>query len=169
MRRSDLARVARGRAGAPLRWGYTAVSEVEILWATGLGWVRGRLRGQTSRSVPGLTVIAKTFERPANAHRMVSSIRRVFDGPIVVADDSRAPQAFDDPGVALGSVSDVHPARLNTAKVAATPDARCNNARRSKPVRRAAASTRATISAATARSFAVGGRGTNSPFDASAG
>ncbi len=101
MRRSDLARVARGRAGAPLRWGYTAVSEVEILWATGLGWVRGRLRGQTSRSVPGLTVIAKTFERPANAHRMVSSIRRVFDGPIVVADDSRAPQAFDDPGVAL--------------------------------------------------------------------
>lgn len=93
--RAELARVARGRLGAPLRWGYRAASEIEIAGATALA----RLHGSGSRSVPDLTVIAKTFERPANARRMISTLRRVFDGPIFVADDSRAPQEFDDPAV----------------------------------------------------------------------
>ncbi|MDO5737283.1 MAG: glycosyltransferase [Propionibacteriaceae bacterium] len=30
---------------------------------------------------------------------MLGSLRRVFDGPIVVADDSRTPQTFADPGI----------------------------------------------------------------------
>lgn len=93
--RAELVRIARGKLGAPLRWGYTAASEIEIAGATALA----RLHGSGSRSVPDLTVIAKTFERPANARRMISTLRRVFDGPIVVADDSREPQEFDDPAV----------------------------------------------------------------------
>lgn len=49
--------------------------------------------------MPDLTVIGKTFERPANAKRMVSTLRRVFDGPIVIADDSQDPLTWDVPGV----------------------------------------------------------------------
>lgn len=90
-----LARMASGTCGAPLRWGYTALSEIEILGSSALA----RLHRRPTRSVPDLTVIAKTFERPANSRRMVSTLRRVFDGRIVVADDSLSPQAFDDPQV----------------------------------------------------------------------
>lgn len=93
--RAEFTRVARGKLGAPLRWGYTATSEIEIAGATAFA----RMRGRRLRSVPDLTVIAKTFERPTNSRRMISTLRRVFDGPIVVADDSREPQEFDDPAV----------------------------------------------------------------------
>ena len=79
--RTQLVRTARGRAGAPLRWGYTAVSAIEIAGATAFA----RMRRRPHRSVDDLTVIAKTFERPRNARRMVKTLRRVFDGVIVVA------------------------------------------------------------------------------------
>jgi len=95
MGRRDLARIARGPLGAPLRLGYDAVSRAEIAWFT----FAGRRHPTPSRTVPGLTVIAKTFERPASARRMVRSLRHVFDGPVIVADDSRTPQSYDDPGV----------------------------------------------------------------------
>jgi glycosyltransferase involved in cell wall biosynthesis len=95
--RAELVRIGRGPAGAPLRWGYTAVSEVLIAGANAVA----RLRKRPSRKVADLTVIAKTFERPANARRMASTLRRVFDGPVIVADDSRHPQSFDDPGISV--------------------------------------------------------------------
>lgn len=95
MRKTELARVARGRLGAPLRWGYTGVSELEILATMALA----RLQPRPSPTVPDLTVIAKSFERPKSARRMVSTLRRVFDGPIVVADDSASPQHYDDDAV----------------------------------------------------------------------
>lgn len=95
LRKAELARAARGRLGAPLRWGYTAASEAEILVASAVG----RLQPRPSPTVPGLTVIAKTFERPRSARRMVASLRRIFDGPIVVADDSESPQHYDDAAV----------------------------------------------------------------------
>ncbi len=44
-----------------------------------------------------LTVAVKTFERPREALRLISSVRQVFDGRIVVADDSRTPLEVDDP------------------------------------------------------------------------
>lgn len=87
--------MSRGTLGAPLRWGYSALSEIEIAGASALS----RLAPRPDRSVPDLTVIGKTFERPANARRMVKSLRRVFDGPIVIADDSRTPLTWDVPGV----------------------------------------------------------------------
>ena len=100
-RRAQLVRIARGPAGAPLRWGYAAVSELEIAGATALA----RLRGRPSRTVDDLTVIAKTFERPANARRTVSTLRRVFDGAVVIADDSRSPQSFDDAGISTYTIT----------------------------------------------------------------
>ncbi len=95
--KAELARMARGRMGAPLRWGYAAASEAEILAATAVG----RLQPRPSPTVPGLTVIAKTFERPRSARRMIASLRRVFDGPIVVADDSETPLSHDDAAVRI--------------------------------------------------------------------
>ena len=93
--RTRLVRTARGRAGAPLRWGYTAVSAIEIAGLTAVA----RLRRRPLRSVDDLTVIAKTFERPRNARRMVSTLRTVFDGVIVIADDSSSPLESHDPTV----------------------------------------------------------------------
>jgi glycosyltransferase involved in cell wall biosynthesis len=71
------------------------VSAIEIAGAT----AAARLRRRPQRPVDDLTVIAKTFERPRNARRMVNTLRKVFDGPIVLADDSSSPLAFDDPSV----------------------------------------------------------------------
>lgn len=49
---------------------------------------------------PGnLTLVVKTFERPGVLERMLASVRRVFSGPVVVADDSRTPLTLADPGV----------------------------------------------------------------------
>lgn len=55
-------------------------------------------RGAPGPVDPGtVTLVVKTFERPAVLRRMLASVRRVFSGPIVVADDSRTPYVSDDP------------------------------------------------------------------------
>jgi len=46
-----------------------------------------------------VTMTVKTFQRPDVARRLVRSARRVFDGRIVVADDSPSPVTFEDPNV----------------------------------------------------------------------
>lgn len=91
----ELARIARGRLGAPLRFGYSAASWLEIAAFS----AAARLRPAPSPTVPGLTTIAKTFERPKVVRRMLTSLRKIFDGPIIVADDSESPQTFPDEGV----------------------------------------------------------------------
>lgn len=51
---------------------------------------------------PGnLTLVIKTFERPDVLRRMLASVRKVFSGPIIVADDSSTPFLSDDPRVTL--------------------------------------------------------------------
>lgn len=46
-----------------------------------------------------VTMIVKTFERPATVRRLICSARRVFPGRIIVADDSRVPLSWLGPGV----------------------------------------------------------------------
>lgn len=43
------------------------------------------------------TICVKTFERPETIERFVRMARKVFDGRIVVADDSKVPWRSDDP------------------------------------------------------------------------
>ena len=51
---------------------------------------------------PGnLTLVVKTFERPGVLARMLTSVQRVFSGPIIVADDSRTPLRLDDADVTV--------------------------------------------------------------------
>ena len=51
---------------------------------------------------PGnLTLVIKTFERPQTLRRMLASVRKVYAGPVIVADDSELPFTCDDPGVSV--------------------------------------------------------------------
>ena len=86
--------IAHGTGRRPvLQWAYGGLIGAETAVAS--AWVRRRGRGPVD---PGnLTLVVKTFERPAVLRRMLASIRRVFSGPVVVADDSRAPGAPHDP------------------------------------------------------------------------
>ncbi len=51
---------------------------------------------------PGnLTLVIKTFERPQTLRRMLASVRKVYTGPVIIADDSELPFTCDDPGVSV--------------------------------------------------------------------
>ncbi|MDT0215569.1 glycosyltransferase [Rothia sp. ARF10] len=86
-------RAMRGRFGRPLRAGYRLAEVAQ------LAVVRPLDRARHGRPTPGeraevarrVTMTVKTFERPTVLRRCVASVRTVFDGRIVVADDSRAP------------------------------------------------------------------------------
>lgn len=78
-----------------LRAAYAAAVGAETaaatLWAS---------RRRVAQQDPGTVTLAiKTFERPDVLRRMLSSVRRVFAGPILVADDGARPFVSDDPGV----------------------------------------------------------------------
>ncbi|MGB7817353.1 MAG: glycosyltransferase, partial [Ornithinibacter sp.] len=89
-------------SGAPLRAAYRAAEAVELAGASAvdrLGSRQGRHREAAERaeSARRVTVAAKTFQRPKVARRLVRSARRVFDGRIVIADDSHVPMTPTDP------------------------------------------------------------------------
>lgn len=85
---------ARGDTRRPvLRAAHRAVVATELalaaLWAS---------RNRVQPVDPGnVTLVIKTFERPQTLRRMLASIRKVYSGPITIADDSEVPYASDDP------------------------------------------------------------------------
>ncbi|HSF97620.1 MAG TPA: glycosyltransferase [Ornithinibacter sp.] len=88
-----------GRGGAPLRSAYrvaTAGALVAVKAVDRLSAGRGDPE-ERAESALTVTMAVKTFKRPEVARRLVRSARTVFDGRIVVADDSPAPMSFDDP------------------------------------------------------------------------
>jgi glycosyltransferase involved in cell wall biosynthesis len=46
-------------------------------------------------------LVIKTFERPKVLRRMLESVRQVYSGPIIIADDSASPFACNDPLVTV--------------------------------------------------------------------
>jgi beta-1,4-N-acetylgalactosaminyltransferase 2 len=99
--RRALGRALDGRAGGPLRLSYRAAVATELVAVTSAARLRAPAPDPAERAETAarVTVAVKTFERPAVARRLVRSVRRVFDGRIVVADDSRVPMASPVPGV----------------------------------------------------------------------
>lgn len=93
-----LSAAAHGTQELPaFRAAYEAVVAVETAAAR---W--GRTPRRVSPVAPdSLTLVVKTFERPQVLRRMLASVRRVYSGPIVVADDSRVPYRSDDPLVTV--------------------------------------------------------------------
>lgn len=86
-------RAMRGRFGRPLRATYRLAEAAQLSVVRPLDRARhGRAtpeeRAEVARRV---TMTVKTFERPAVLRRCLASARTVFDGRIVVADDSREP------------------------------------------------------------------------------
>ena len=89
-------RVMLGRGGAPLRLAYRAATAGALVAVGGVDRLTGpapdrAARAETARTV---TMTVKTFQRPDVARRLVRSARRVFDGRIVIADDSPTPMSF---------------------------------------------------------------------------
>ncbi|WP_432558821.1 PqqD family peptide modification chaperone [Granulicoccus sp. GXG6511] len=75
-----------------LRWAYENACALETKVAD------AARRNRTGAIDPGnVTLVLKTFERPAVLGRMLRSVRRVYGGPVIIADDSRVPFVTDDP------------------------------------------------------------------------
>ncbi|HHU11170.1 MAG TPA: glycosyltransferase, partial [Intrasporangiaceae bacterium] len=88
----------RSPAAAPLRLAYSGLTAADLALVRVLDARRGPERTSADRAevAERVTVAVKTFERPAMIRRFVRSVRRVFDGRIVVADDSRLPWTSRD-------------------------------------------------------------------------
>lgn len=85
----DRVRVAlRSPLGAPVRWLYSGAVRLQLAGVATIDAARPRGRRDRPRLADQLSVSAKTFLRPATARRMVRTLRRVFDGDVVIADDS---------------------------------------------------------------------------------
>ena len=75
-----------------LRWTYETAVSIETLAAT------FAVRRPVQPIDPGnVTLAVKTFERPESLRRMLASVRRVYSGPVIVADDSETPFVSHDP------------------------------------------------------------------------
>ncbi|MFC7489201.1 MULTISPECIES: glycosyltransferase family 2 protein [unclassified Knoellia] len=86
-------RAMRGRFGGPLRLAYRVAERAQVAVLRRVdhvqfGQATAQERAEVARRV---TMTVKTFERPAVLARCLASARTVFDGRIVVADDSRVP------------------------------------------------------------------------------
>lgn len=93
------------RYGAPLRLGYAAATDAQLFAARLMDARRSPAQSAAERAdvAANVTMTMKTFLRPGTARRCVRSARRVFDGRIVIADDSPTPMdAPDDNCVVLG-------------------------------------------------------------------
>lgn len=101
LRPDRVKRLLRSPAAAPVRGAYRALT------AANLGVVRivdarraaKRTAEDRAEVAERVTIAVKTFERPATIRRFVRSARQVFDGRIVVADDSRRPTIDQGLGV----------------------------------------------------------------------
>lgn len=87
--------VLRSRLALPLRALYGVLSAAYLLVVNVHDTVRGprRTRADRAEVAERVTVTVKTFERPRVIRRFLRATRRIFDGRIVVADDSRVPLA----------------------------------------------------------------------------
>lgn len=89
-----------GRHGGPLRPLHAVTMRAQVAAIRASDALAHRDRVDDRRWVAAHATLAiKTFERPATLRRLIRSARRYFDGRIIVADDSRAPQRELGPGV----------------------------------------------------------------------
>ena len=100
----DVQRVKRfmlSRPGSPLRAVYQAAMMAELSGVRVLDRLgrRGSEREDRAETASRVTMMVKAFERPAAARRLLRSARTVFDGRIVIADDSAIPMTTVQLGV----------------------------------------------------------------------
>jgi glycosyltransferase involved in cell wall biosynthesis len=101
LRPDRLKHALRSPYAAPVRAAYRGLTAANLALARTVDARRAPQRTPEDRAevAERVTVTVKTFERPATVRRFVRSARRVFDGRIVVADDSRSPVRSLGPGV----------------------------------------------------------------------
>lgn len=93
-----LSRALRHPAGAPLRAGHSllARTELAVLTARDRVFASAPTPAEHADVAEHLTIVVKTFLRPDVCRRFLRSARTVFDGRIVVVDDSPRPVAPPD-------------------------------------------------------------------------
>ena len=98
---SQVKRAMRGRFAGPLRASYRLVERSQLAVVRRADLARfGRASADEREQVAErVTMAVKTFERPDVLRRCLTSVRDVFDGRIVVADDSRVPVMGLGPGI----------------------------------------------------------------------
>lgn len=98
-----LKQVSEGRLRRPARFVHTALVATQLATLARLDRLRRELPTSAEQDALSarVTMIIKTFERPAIVQRLVSSARTVFPGRIVVADDSREPLTSLGDGVEI--------------------------------------------------------------------
>lgn len=94
----QIKRALRSPKAAPLRVAYRSLTAANLGLVRALDRARAPKRTAEDRAevAERVTIAVKTFERPAMIRRFVRSARTVFDGRIVVADDSRRPLKATD-------------------------------------------------------------------------
>ncbi|WP_169743371.1 glycosyltransferase family 2 protein [Knoellia sinensis] len=99
----QIKRVMRGRLGAPMRGAYRGIERTELTALRLTDRVRFGLPSTQERDelAARVTMIVKTFERPSVLRRGLKSMRTVFGGRIVVADDSRTPVTALGPDIEI--------------------------------------------------------------------
>lgn len=90
-----LSRALRHPAGAPLRAGHSLLARTELAVLTARDRVFASAPTPAERAdvAEHLTIVVKTFLRPDVCRRFLRSARTVFDGRIVIVDDSPEPMA----------------------------------------------------------------------------
>ena len=110
LRPDRVKRAMRSPYAAPARVAYRGLTAANLAVAALWDARRAPKRTAADRAevAERVTIAVKTFERPTMIRRFVRSARRVFDGRIIVADDSRSP------ATALGVGVDVLPLPFNS-------------------------------------------------------
>lgn len=101
LRPDQVKRAMRSPYAAPVRAAYGGLTAANLALVRAVDARRAPQRTPADRAevAERVTIAVKTFERPAMIVRFVRSARRVFDGRIVVADDSRDPSGDLGTGV----------------------------------------------------------------------
>jgi len=101
LRFHDVKGMLRSPRAAPLRAGYRGLTAANLSLVRAVDRARAPERTAADRAevAQRITVAVKTFERPATLRRFLRSTRTVFEGRIIVADDSHEPLVTASHGV----------------------------------------------------------------------
>ena len=94
-------RAMRAPTAAPLRVAYRGLTSANLAVVRVIDQARAPKRTAADRAevAERVTITVKAFERPAMIRRFLRVTRRIFDGRIIVVDDSRNPLKTSEPGI----------------------------------------------------------------------
>ena len=93
--------LARSAATGPLRAPLRALFNGAVSAQAAAGTLAARRHTVPAYAGGDVTLVVKTFERPDTLRRLVKTIRPVFAGPVLIADDSATPLTLTEAGMSV--------------------------------------------------------------------